>query len=105
MANVNPPQPVPQLGPQPDFARLTQGFQQGTTGFQQAAAELGNFANLPLFAQGNALIQQMQQLQHDVQQQTRQQQQFQQAIQQQIADVNDNIQAFRNEIRTNRQAT
>jgi dephospho-CoA kinase len=126
MANVNPPQPVPQLGPQPDFARLTQGF-------QQAAAELGNFANLPVFAQGNALIQQMQQLQQVVQQQTDQQQQFQrqmqqqtdqqqqfqrqmqqqmqqfqhsqQRMQQQIADVDNNIQAFRNEMRTSRQAT
>jgi hypothetical protein len=119
MANVNPPQPAPQLGPQPDFARLTQGFQQATTGFQQAATELGNFANLPPFAQGNVLIQQMQQLQQDVQQQTQQQQQFQQQMQQQmqqfqqsqqqmqqqIADVDNNIQAFRNEIRTNRQAT
>ena len=120
MANVNPPQPAPQLGPQPapqlgpqpDFARLTQGFQQATTGFQQAttglqqtATELGNFANLPPFAQGNALIQQMLQLQQTVQQQTHQQQQFQQQILQQIADVDNNIHAFRNEIRTNRRAT
>ena len=119
MANVNPPQPAPQLGPQPDFARLTQGFQQATTGFQQAttglqqtATELGNFANLPPFAQGNALIQQILQLQQNVQQQTHQQQQFQQQMQQQmqqmqqqIADVDNNIHAFRNEIRTTRQAT
>jgi uncharacterized phage infection (PIP) family protein YhgE len=119
MANVNPPQPAPQLGPQPDFARLTQGFQQATTGLQQTATELGNFANLPPFAQGNALIQQMLQLQQNVQQQTHQQQQFQQQMQQQmqqmqqqmqqmqqqIADVDNNIHAFRNEIRTTRQAT
>jgi hypothetical protein len=126
MANVNPPQPEPQLGPQPDFARLTQGFQQATTGFQQTttglqqtATELGNFANLPPFAQGNALIQLIQQLQQEVQQQTQQQQQFQQQMQQQmqqfqqsqqqmqqqIADLGNNIQAFRNEMRTSRRAT
>jgi hypothetical protein len=48
MAIINPPQPAPQLGPQPDFARLTQAFQKVITGFQEASAELGNFANLLL---------------------------------------------------------
>jgi hypothetical protein len=60
MEHANPPQHVPQLGPQPDFTRLRQGLQQATT-------ELGNFANLPPFAQGNALMQQMQQLQQQIQ--------------------------------------
>ena len=66
MANINPPQPGPQLGPQPDFARLTQGLKHTTQGLQQATAELGNFANLPLFAQGNAFMQQMQQMEQQV---------------------------------------
>jgi hypothetical protein len=68
MANVNPPQAVPQLGPQPNFALLTQAI-------HQAGTELGNFANLPLFAQGNAFMQQ-------TQQQAVQQQQFQQDVRQ-----------------------
>jgi len=42
MANVSP-QPVSQLGPQPDFARLRLVL-------QQASIELGDFANLPPIA-------------------------------------------------------
>jgi hypothetical protein len=98
MANVNPqpgPQPGPQLGPQPDFARLAQGLQQATT-------ELGNFANLPAFAQGNALIQQMQQMQKQIQQV---QQQMQQQLQQTSTAIRGDIQALRNDISTNNQAT
>jgi thioredoxin reductase len=75
---------VPQLGPQPDFAHLTQGP-------QQAATELGNFTNLPPFVQGNALMQQMQQ--------------FQQQTNQNFTDVRNDIQTVRNEISTSRQAT
>ena len=109
MANVNPSQPAPQPGPQPDLARLRQVF-------QPAATEFGNFANLPPFAQGNALMQQMQQLQQqmqqlqqqmqqlhqEVQRQTQQSQQFQQQMLQQM---NQNFTAIRNDIKTNHQAT
>jgi septal ring factor EnvC (AmiA/AmiB activator) len=100
MANVNPPQPGPQLGPQPNFELLTQGL-------QHATAELGKFANLPPFAQGAALIQQMQQMQQQMQQmqqQTQQMQQMQQQTQQDFVNVRNDIQTLRNDIRTNHRA-
>ena len=109
MANVNPPQPVPQPGPQPDFARLTQGLQQttqglqqSTQGLQQVTTELGNFANLPPFAQGNALVQQVQQLRQQIQQDM---QQFQQQTNQNFVNVRNDIQTLRTENTTRHQAT
>ena len=95
MANVIAPQPGPQLGPQPDFARLTQGLKHTTQGLQQATTELGNFANLPPFAQGNAFMQQMQQMQ----------QQLQQQIQEDSTAIRNDIQTLRNDIRLNHRAT
>jgi transposase len=96
---------VAQLGPQPDFARLRQGLQQTTT-------ELGNFANLPPFTQGNALIQQMQQFRQQMQQMQQQFQQFQQSQQrmqqqmnQNFATVRNDIQTLRNDININYRAT
>jgi thioredoxin reductase len=98
MANANPPQAVPQLGPQPDFARLRQGLQQATT-------EMGNFANLPAFAQGNALMQQMQQLQQQQQQMQQQMQQQTQDMNRGFVDVRNDIQTLRNDMNTNHRAT
>ena len=102
MANVIAPQPGPQLGPQPDFARLTQGLKHTTQGLQQATTELGNFANLPPFAQGNAFMQQMQQIQQQMQQM---QQQLQQQIQEDSTAIRNDIQTLRNDIRLNHRAT
>src|ERR1700722_7883094 len=109
MANVNPPQPVPQPGPQPDFARLTQGLQQttqglqqSTQGLQQVTTELGNFANLPPFAQGNALVQQVQQLRQQIQQDMQQfQQQIQQDMQQSQQQIQQDMQQFQQQTNQN----
>ena len=106
MANVHPPQPMPQL-PQPNFNLLNQGL-------QQVATELGNFANIPPIAQGNALLQQMQQqtqqlqqLQHQMQQIQQSQQQIQQSQQQttqDVVNVRNDIQTLRDEIGTSHRA-
>lgn len=63
MANADSREPAPQLGPQPDFGRLTQGLGQAATGLEQATTEVANFANLPPFAQSNAILRQMQEIQ------------------------------------------
>jgi cytochrome c556 len=112
MANVDPPQPVPPLGPQPDFAFISQAL-------HQVATQFGHIPNLPPFPQGNALMQQMLQMQQQQQQFQQQQQQFQEQVQRQmqqfqqaqqqmqqdITAVRNDIQALRNEVRTSRQAT
>ncbi|KAF2802987.1 uncharacterized protein BDZ99DRAFT_503650 [Mytilinidion resinicola] len=92
MAGVNPPQLG---GPQPNLGLLAHGLQEGAT-------ELANFANLPVFAQGDAIMQLMQQNHRETQ---RQMQQMQTQMQQMEQRIVQQIQQLRTDITTLRQAS
>jgi hypothetical protein len=103
MTDVDPAdQPAAQFGPQPDFAIMIQAFQAATT-------EIGKLTNLLSIAQGDAIIQQLQQIQQQMlqgsQQVQQQMQQMQQMVQQDIGDTRGDIQELRNEIQTQHKAS
>ncbi|KAF2803018.1 uncharacterized protein BDZ99DRAFT_548422 [Mytilinidion resinicola] len=95
MAGVNPPQLG---GPQPNLGLLAHGL-------QEAATELANFANLPALAQGDAIMQLMQQNHRETQRQMQQMQtQMQQMEQRIVQQIRDQIQQLRTDITTGHQA-
>lgn len=100
MAAANPPQPVPQLGPQPNFANLGNEFQNITNGLQGVSTELGNFANLPVFVQGVAIMNTLQQIQGDIQRIRRNQQLNQNRTNRDLATIRNDVQQIRTDLQT-----